>query len=50
MPWVTVFLDLPPTSFDRSVAFWRQVTGYGLSPSRGADGEFATLLPPSGDA
>jgi hypothetical protein len=50
MPWVTVFLDFPAGGFDRSVAFWRQVTGYGLSPSRGANGEFATLLPPSGDA
>jgi Glyoxalase-like domain len=44
MPWVTVFFDLPTASFDAAVAFWGQVTGYGLSPSRGADGEFATLL------
>jgi hypothetical protein len=50
MPWVTVFLDLPAASFDAAAAFWGQVTGYGLSPSRGANGEFATLLPPSGDA
>jgi hypothetical protein len=50
MPWMTIFLDLPAGSFDGAVAFWRQVTGYGLSPSRGANGEFATLLPPSGDA
>jgi hypothetical protein len=50
IPWVTVFFDLPAGSFDGAVAFWRQVTGYGLSPSRGANGEFATLLPPSGDA
>jgi hypothetical protein len=50
MPWVTVFLDLPAASFDATAAFWRQVTGYGLSPFRGATGEFATLLPPSGDA
>jgi hypothetical protein len=47
---MTIFLDLPAGSFDGTVAFWRQVTGYGLSPSRGANGEFATLLPPSGDA
>ena len=26
------------------------MTGYALSPSRGEDAEFATLLPPSGDA
>ena len=48
--WLTVFLDFPADRFDRGVEFWRQVTGYGLSPSRGANGEFATLLPPSGDA
>ena len=48
--WLTVFLDFPADRFDRGVEFWRQVTGYGLSPSRGASGEFATLLPPSGDA
>ena len=49
-PWLTVFLDFPADRFDRGVEFWRQMTGYGLSPSRGANGEFATLLPPSGDA
>jgi Glyoxalase-like domain len=48
--WLTVFLDFPAGRFDAGVAFWRAVTGYGLSPARGADGEFATLLPPSGDA
>jgi Glyoxalase-like domain len=48
--WVTVFFDFPAGSFDQGVAFWRAVTGYGLSAARGADGEFATLLPPSGDA
>jgi hypothetical protein len=48
--WLTIFLDFPADTFDAGVAFWRQVTGYGLSPARGASGEFATLLPPSGDA
>jgi len=48
--WLTIFLDFPAGSFDAGVAFWREVTGYGLSAARGADGEFATLLPPSGDA
>ncbi|MGH3293660.1 MAG: hypothetical protein ACRDP7_17815, partial [Trebonia sp.] len=48
--WLTIFLDFPAGSFDDGVAFWREVTGYGLSPARGADGEFATLLPPAGDA
>ena len=48
--WMTIFLDFPAGSFDAGVAFWQRVTGYGLSPRRGPDGEFATLLPPSGDA
>lgn len=48
--WLTVFLDFPADSFDAGVAFWRAVTGYGLSAPRGAHDEFATLLPPAGDA
>ena len=50
MRWATIFLDFPAGSFDAGVAFWRGVTGYGLSAARGADGQFATLLPPAGDA
>ena len=48
--WLTLFLDFPGHSFDAGVAFWREVTGSELSPFRGAAGEFATLLPPDGDA
>jgi hypothetical protein len=48
--WVSAFLDFAPAHFDAGVAFWRAVTGYDVSPARGADGEFATLLPPQGDA
>jgi Glyoxalase-like domain len=48
--WLTIFLDFPAGSFDAGVAFWQEVTGYGLSAARGPDGEFATLLPPFGDA
>jgi hypothetical protein len=48
--WLTIFLDFPGDAFGPGVAFWRSVTGSGLSPLRGADGEFATLLPPAGDA
>jgi Glyoxalase-like domain len=48
--WLTVFLDFPADSFGAGVAFWREVTGSGLSPFRGAAGEFATLLPTDGDA
>ena len=48
--WLTVFLDFPAGSFGAGVAFWREVTGSGLSPFRGMAAEFATLLPPAGDA
>jgi hypothetical protein len=48
--WLTVFLDFPAGSFEAGVAFWREATGSGRSPFRGVHGEFATLLPPSGDA
>jgi hypothetical protein len=48
--WLTLFLDFPAGSFDAGVAFWREVTGTTLSPFRGRAGEFATLLPPDGDA
>jgi hypothetical protein len=48
--WLTAFLDFPGDSFDAGVAFWRSVTGYGLSAPRGEDDQFATLLPPAGDA
>ena len=44
--WLTIFLDFPAGSFDPGVAFWGAVTGYGLSAARGADGQFATLMPP----
>jgi ketosteroid isomerase-like protein len=48
--WLTVFLDFPADAVGAGMAFWQEVTGYRLSVSRGAAGEFATLLPPSGDA
>ena len=50
--WLTVFLDFPAAGFGPGIAFWRVVTGYGLSPFRGdrPGGDFASLLPPSGDA
>ncbi len=47
--WATGFLDLDPASYDVGVAFWRDVTGWPVSPSRGEAGEFATLVPPEGD-
>jgi hypothetical protein len=48
--WITVFLDFPAPAFGPGVAFWREATGYGLSAPRGESGEFATLVPPDGDA
>ena len=46
--WVTVFLDLEVTAFERGTAFWAQVTGSQLSALRGEDREFGTLLPGDG--
>jgi predicted enzyme related to lactoylglutathione lyase len=48
--WVTAFLDFPADEFDSEVAFWSDVTGYAVSPARGDNAEFATLMPPNGDA
>lgn len=48
--WVTAFLDNAAAHHHESVGFWQDVTGYALSAPRGDDGEFATLLPPDGDA
>jgi len=48
--WLTIFLDFPADAFEVGTAFWREVTGSGLSAFRGTSGEFATLLPPTGDA
>lgn len=48
--WVTVFLDLESTAWERGIAFWAQVTGSELSALRGDHQEFATLLPRHGDA
>jgi hypothetical protein len=47
--WLSAFLDFDAASFERGVRFWRDVTGFAVSPARGADGEFATLVPPDGD-
>jgi Glyoxalase-like domain len=48
--WLTAFLDRPASSVDTATDFWTRVTGSSLSPVRGDRGEFATLLPPDGDA
>ena len=48
--WLTAFLDMPAQSFEVGTAFWESVTGCTASPLRGSSGQFATLLPPQGDA
>jgi predicted enzyme related to lactoylglutathione lyase len=48
--WLTAFIDLTPEGYDAGVAFWEGVTGYSVSPTRGERDEFATLVPPEGDA
>jgi predicted enzyme related to lactoylglutathione lyase len=47
--WLTAFIDRPAHDFDATIEFWQRATGSTLSPSRGRDGEFATLIPSSGD-
>jgi predicted enzyme related to lactoylglutathione lyase len=48
--WLTAFIDRPADGFDDVVEFWLAVTGTTLSPTRGEQGQFATLVPPVGDA
>ena len=47
--WLTAFLDLPPDVHGAGSRFWSGVTGYAVSPARGDEAEFTTLLPPRGD-
>jgi hypothetical protein len=47
--WVSAFLDFGSGDFDRGTAFWRDVTGYAVSETRGETCQFATLVPPDGD-
>ncbi|GAB3870994.1 VOC family protein [Terrabacter terrigena] len=47
--WVTAFIDLPPHVHEAGMRFWASATGYAVSPPRGEEAEFTTLLPPLGD-
>ena len=47
--WTSAFLDLPADAHAAGLGFWRDVTGWTVSPVRGADGEFVTLQPAEGD-
>lgn len=46
--WVTAFVDRRAESFRETLDFWQAVSGCHLSPWRGANEEFATLLPDDG--
>ncbi len=48
--WIWAFIDRPLVRFGQAGTFWTTVTGSALSPLRGSDHEFATLLPRSGEA
>ena len=48
--WMTAFLDLPPARHAAGVGFWRAATGTTMSSPRGDAAQFATLIPPDGDA
>ncbi|MFE6858459.1 VOC family protein [Nocardia sp. NPDC057668] len=46
--WIWAFLDRPAAQFDECARFWTAVTDTRLSPARGENSEFVTLLPDSG--
>lgn len=48
--WTTAMLDLPGPQLESTLNFWLRMTGSTLSGWRGEDLEYATLLPPDGDA
>lgn len=48
--WLTGFIDMPADVFEAGTQFWEQVSGTNRSAPRGATGQFATLLPSSGEA
>ncbi|MFW0783814.1 VOC family protein [Gordonia sp. CPCC 206044] len=47
--WLTAFLDFPAEQFGGEVTFWRAIAGSTVSPPRGNDREFASLVPFNGD-
>jgi hypothetical protein len=46
--WIVAFLDLPGDTHDAGADFWSAVTGFQRGPQRGEQGQFATLVPPTG--
>jgi hypothetical protein len=47
--WLSAFLDFSADVHEAGSAFWSEVTGYAVSPTRGEHDEFTTLVPPDGD-
>jgi predicted enzyme related to lactoylglutathione lyase len=47
--WTTAFWDFPAEGFEDGIAFWLKASDSTLSPRRGPDREFATLIPNGGD-
>lgn len=47
--WTTAFLDSTAADWDPTLAFWQAATASTLSPFRGPDDEFVTLVPRDGD-
>ena len=48
--WAFAFIDRPAEGFEAASAFWSTVLKWTVSSRRGDHDEFATLLPPDGDA
>lgn len=48
--WIWAFVDRPLGEFAQAAEFWAAASGTALSPLRGEHRQFATFLPPSGDA
>jgi hypothetical protein len=48
--WLTAYLDTAAEQAESAEVFWSRVTGYRVSPRRGARHEFSSLLPADGDA
>ena len=48
MTWLQLFLDVPRARWEESLRFWSAATGWAVSPARGEDDQFVTLLPPHG--
>ncbi|MFI9510354.1 VOC family protein [Nocardia sp. NPDC052566] len=47
--WIWAFIDRPTAQFEDALAFWTAATATHLSPRRGDNDEFVTLLPAHGD-